>query len=281
MAVTVTVDVEDHRPKESAEVRFDRSTVAIADWLVERGWRGTFFVVGAHAQRWPHVAREIADRGHEVALHGYEHRPLQDLGARELADQVRRGRELLVEQSGQDVVGFRAPQFSLVAETPWAADVLAESGCRYSSSVLPAPSPLFGYPGAPTVPFRWPSGLVELPAPLVGPPRMRVPVGGLYLRALPMRLLGRWATDQAMGEAGWLYIHPYDVDPGERFYVIRDANPLASPLQWWHRRQTFDRVEALVRGRPGAPLREVAAGLDPSVLRPFSPSTSHSELGER
>lgn len=269
MTVTVTVDVEDHRPDESAEVRFDRATLQIADWLVGRGWRGTFFVVGSHAQRWPHVAREIADRGHEVALHGYEHKPLQELGAEALGEQVRRGRDLLAEQSGQDVVGFRAPQFSLVAATPWAGDVLAEAGCRYSSSVLPAPSPLFGLPGAPTRAFRWTSGLVELPAPLVGPARMRVPVGGLYLRALPLGLLRRWATDDAMGEAGWLYIHPYDVDPGEKFYVVRDANPLASPLQWWHRRQTFDRVEALVTGRAGAPLAEVAAALDTPTLPSF------------
>ena len=269
MTVTVTVDVEDHRPAESAEVRFDRSTVQIADWLSERGWRGTFFVVGAHARRWPHVARAIADRGHEVALHGYEHRPLEELGPETLREQVVSGRGLLAEQSGQEIVGFRAPQFSLVATTPWASDVLTEAGCRYSSSVLPAPSPLFGYPGAPTAPYRWPSGLVELPAPLVGPSRMRVPVGGLYLRALPLRLLRRWASDSAMGPGGWLYIHPYDVDPGEKFYVVRDANPLASPLQWWHRRQTFDRVEALVSGRAGAPLREVAAALDTPTLPTF------------
>lgn len=268
-SLSITVDVEDHRPHLSVELRFDRATVRIAEWLTGRGARGTFFTVGDVARRWPHVVREVAALGHEIGLHGWEHRPLAEVGHDRLAGDARAGRELLEDLAGAAVRGFRAPQFSLVADCTWAADALADAGFTYSSSVLPAPSPLFGFPGAPDRPFRWPSGLVELPSPVVGQGPLRVPIGGLYLRVLPMTLLRRWADDAAVGPAGWLYLHPYDVDPGERFWVVRDANPLLSPLQWWHRDQTFDRIATLTTGRTGGPLGDVADGLDRASLAVF------------
>src|SRR4029450_8705819 len=86
-------------------------------------------------------------------------------------EETAHGRDLLAEVGGQEVVGFRAPTFSLTPDTVWATEVLTELGFTYSSSTLPAWSPLFGLPGLPRRPFTWPSGLAELPAPIlkVGP----------------------------------------------------------------------------------------------------------------
>jgi peptidoglycan/xylan/chitin deacetylase (PgdA/CDA1 family) len=49
-------------------------TPAILDTLSELGWRATFFLLGSQVRRHPQVARSIAARGHEIAVHGYEHR---------------------------------------------------------------------------------------------------------------------------------------------------------------------------------------------------------------
>jgi polysaccharide deacetylase family protein (PEP-CTERM system associated) len=260
--VTFTCDVEDHRPGPDAELRFPRVTRQISAWLVERGWRGTFFVVGEEAERHPELVRELSEAGHEVGLHGWRHVPLGELGRDAVAADARRGRELLEQIVGTPVTGFRAPQFSLTRDTPWAHEVLADAGFVYSSSVLPNASPLFGYPGAPRRPFRWPSGLVELPAPVIGWRDTRVPVGGLYLRVLPIALTRRLLAGDGVGPVPWLYFHPYDFDPGERFHVIHDANPLASPLQWLNRGKARSRVEAVLGTHPGPPLGERLGQLD-------------------
>ncbi len=256
--ITFTIDVEDHRPGPEAELRFPGVTRDVVGWLGERGIRGTFFVVGQEGERHPDLVADIAAAGHEVALHGHRHVPVGSLSPDELAADVRRGREVLEQAAGQPVVGFRAPQFSLVRDAAWVADVLAEAGCTYSSSVLPNANPLFGFPGAPTGAFRWPSGLVEFPAALLGAGRFRVPLGGVYFRLLPLAVTTRLLRGGGVGEHPWLYLHPYDFDPGEKFYVIRDANPLFSPLQWVNRRRVRARVAALLQ-EPGAPLAERVA----------------------
>lgn len=256
--MTFTIDVEDHRPGPEAELRFPRITRQVIEWLSTQNASGTFFIVGEEAERHPDLVRDIVAGGHEVALHGYRHVPLGTMTPDVLADDVRRGRVLLEDLAQREVVGFRAPQFSLTPDAVWASDVLAEAGFTYSSSVLPNANPLFGFPGAPTVPFRWPSGLVEFPATLLGTGSLRVPLGGIYFRLLPL-----FATKRLLASTGatvpWIYLHPYDFDPGEKMYVIRDANPIFSPLQWVNRRRVRPRVAALFGAQPGRPLRDRVA----------------------
>jgi polysaccharide deacetylase family protein (PEP-CTERM system associated) len=268
--ITFTLDVEDHRPGPHAELRFPRVTDEIVEFLAGLSVRGTFFIVGDEARRQPSLVRHLAANGHEVALHGDLHLPVGSREPEELRRGVRDCRALLEDLVQQPVTGFRAPQFSLVRGAEWVTDVLAEEGFAYSSSVLSAPSPLFGYPEAPVGPFRWPSGLIELPNTLLRLGRWSIPLGGLYLRVVPQPLLRRMLVPAlaAPGAVPWLYLHPYDFDPGERPYVVRDASPLASPLQWWNRRGVWGRVAALLAGGSGDPLGERIAGLDPQTWSP-------------
>ena len=158
------------------------------------------------------------------------------------------------------MLGFRAPTFSLVESTVWATDVLAELGFGYSSSVLPARSPLYGYPGRPRTPYRWPSGLLELPCPVadVGPITQPVPRRHLLPRAAVDRRCGTAWRRAHPDEMLWAYCHPYDFDPGEPFQKRPDLGPWKSRLQWINRTRMFDRVDRLVRdrARPRPPLAE-------------------------
>ena len=52
------------------------STPAFLDLLDELGVRATFFVLGSMVERAPALARELAGRGHEVGVHGWDHRSL-------------------------------------------------------------------------------------------------------------------------------------------------------------------------------------------------------------
>jgi polysaccharide deacetylase family protein (PEP-CTERM system associated) len=255
--VTFTLDLEDHRPSPAAPERYPSLTREVLEFLETRDVRGTFFVVGEVARAHPELVREVATRGHEIGLHGWDHRPITELDPAGFRSDVARGKALLEELTGAAVVGFRAPTFSLVPESRWALDVLADTGFTYSSSILPARNPLFGDPTLPTKPFRWPNGLIELPCPVLRAKGVGVPyLGGVYLRAIPNPAAA--AARRIVGRAQllWLYCHPYDFDPDETFWVVPDAGRLGSRLLWYNRRRTFAKVEAALRGRAGPPLGE-------------------------
>src|SRR5690606_2709602 len=154
-------------------------------------------------------------------------------------------------------VGYRAPTFSLVPETVWATDVLKDLGFTYSSSILPGWSPLFGFPGLPREPFTWPSGLAELPAPIlkVGPLGLPV-VGGTYLRVLPWPVGRLGLRRRPLGPGPCTSCHPYDADRGEPYWVVPGTGPILSPLLWCGRKRILRRVERLLAGGVAPPLRD-------------------------
>jgi polysaccharide deacetylase family protein (PEP-CTERM system associated) len=260
-AVTFTLDLEDHRPDDGQEPRTLAVLERVLSHLDTRGIVGTFFVVGELAQQYPDAVRRVADAGHEVGLHGWDHTPLPQLTPETFRDHTARGRELLATLTGQSIGGFRAPVFSLTPDAAWAPEVLAEAGFDYSSSVLPARNPLYGWPGAPQHPFRWPCGLLELPAPVGGVGWASLPfLGGVYARVLPLalinRLLGRLHTP-----APWSYVHAHDFDADEPFWRMPEVGRLGSRLLWVNRSKMFERVDAIVGVNPGPPLCDVAAAV--------------------
>jgi polysaccharide deacetylase family protein (PEP-CTERM system associated) len=270
--VTFTLDLEDHRPHDDAPFRVPALLDEILGLLDELAVVGTVFVVGELAERHPELVRQVAAAGHEVALHAWRHVPLTELTPDELHRETARGRALLADLSGQPVVGFRAPTFSLVDTSAWATEVLTDLGFTYSSSVLPAANPLYGWPGAPAQPFRWPSGLVELPVPVAGVGRAGLPyLGGVYFRLLPSPV-ARGLLAAGRPAVPWLYCHPYDFDPGEDFWVVPDAGRVGSRLLWLNRGRMKAKVERLLRDGAGAPLHVRAAGLPPE-LPVFVPGT--------
>jgi polysaccharide deacetylase family protein (PEP-CTERM system associated) len=259
--VTFTLDVEDYTAP-GTEPRAVDTTRRILGFLAERKVRGTFFVVGELAEQQAGLVKEIAAGGHEVALHGYRHQPLTEIDPERFRREVGAARERLEQTAGLPVVGFRAPTFSLVASTVWATDVLPELGFRYSSSVLPARSPLYGWPGQARVPSRWPSGLLELPCPVtdVGPVTNPY-LGGIYFRVLPWTAVRYGLSHAHPDEVLWAYCHPYDFDPGEPFQKRPDLGPWKSRLQWINRKRMFNRLDRLLTQGAAPPLHERADAL--------------------
>jgi len=245
---TFTVDVEDHAGAPAAP-----QTRRLMDLLEATGSRGTFFVLDAVAREEPALVREIYRRGHEVASHGHAHRKLAAEAPAAFRAGMAEARDRLADLVGVAPLGYRAPFFSLTPAAGWVPEALAGLGFAYSSSVLPARNPMAGWPGAPDAPFRWPSGLVEMPVPVgrVGP--LTLPfLGGMYLRWLPPWRLRSLATDWARrtGEGAlWSYCHPYDLDLAERLTLRRDVGPLASVMLWMNRSGTLPRLQGLMRGR--------------------------------
>ena len=110
----------------------------LLDLFSEKNVQVTCFFLGWVAERFPHLVKEAAARGHEVASHGYGHRLVYEQSRTDFYEDVRCARLLLEDITGVEVVGYRAPGFSTTEETPWFFDALVEAGYQYDSSVFPA-----------------------------------------------------------------------------------------------------------------------------------------------
>jgi len=234
-----SVDVEDyfqvgaferHVPRQDwnrLEPRVERNTRRLLDLCNEHGVKGTFFVLGWVAERWPGLVRDIRDAGHELGTHGQDHRRVTTLTPPQFREDVRRSKGLIEDAAGTEVIGYRAPNYSIVRETMWAMDVLMEEGFRYDSSIFPIRHDRYGIPDFPRFPrpVRGSNGssLHEVPISTVRLAGMNLPfVGGGYLRQFPMSFI-RWGMrrlNRIERRPAVLYIHPWELDPEQpRFRV--------------------------------------------------------------
>lgn len=268
--VSFTLDLEDHRPSPPTfPERFPDIVRRLLEHLDRLEVRGSVYVVGEVAERHPDLVREVAEHGHEIGLHAWRHVQLTELDPDTFRAETARGKALLEELVGAPVLGFRAPTYSLVRATTWAVPILTELGFTYSSSTLPGPNPLHGFPELPNHPFVWPTGLVELPGPVVrfGPWAL-APLGGAYLRVLPWPVVAaavRWLPAETVRHT---YCHPYDLDPEEPYWVVGDVPRWMNRLLWLGRRGMAGRLDKLLAGGAGPTLGELAAAVtsDPIEL---------------
>jgi polysaccharide deacetylase family protein (PEP-CTERM system associated) len=200
------------------ESRVERNFRGLLALLAEGGSKATCFFLGYFAKRFPQLVREAVAAGHEIASHSYFHRLVYEQSPTEFYADARDTRMLLEDICGQPVRGFRAPAFSVTAQTPWFFDKLAEAGYRYDSSVFPAPHQTGGLATGRLGPHRVDTAcgpLAEFPITAVrvlGRPTCFF--GGGYLRLFPyplIRSMGRRALND--GRPAVFYVHPREIDP--------------------------------------------------------------------
>lgn len=101
--------------------------------LDKYGIKSTLFVVGDLAPRIADRLRPHIAKGHCLALHSYSHIAPMTVSVEQFKENTRRAKEQFRELFGIDVVGFRAPCFSMDRER---LSVLQELGFQYDSSDL-------------------------------------------------------------------------------------------------------------------------------------------------
>ena len=181
---------------------------------------GTFFILGYVARKFPQMVKRIAEQGHEIASHGSGHDRLHRLTPETFAADLRESKQILQDLSGQQVVGYRAPTFSVMPETSWAIDVLLDEGFTYDGSVFPVRHHWYGVPNAPDKPFMiqgQSSGrtLLEIPPLTYATGNKKWPVaGGGYFRLLPLWFMKAGLKQAAaQNRPAVLYFHPWEFDP--------------------------------------------------------------------
>jgi polysaccharide deacetylase family protein (PEP-CTERM system associated) len=229
---TFTVDVEDYfqvsafasviRPEdwEHYECRVEQGTRQILELAAKHSTRGTFFVLGWIAERYPHLVREIQAAGHEIGCHSYWHQLVYELGpARFRADLVK-ARDTLEDITGHRVRLYRAPSFSITRQSLWGLEILVEEGFDGDSSIYPIRHDRYGIPGSPKIPhtIETPAGRIrEFPGMTCSVAGLTVPVGGGgYLRLFPWSVTSQLLRQiRQEGRPLNVYLHPWEVDPDQ------------------------------------------------------------------
>lgn len=225
----MTVDVEDYFQVSAFEAYVDKAqwqnlprrvednTHRILDLFAMHEVRGTFFVLGWVAERYPDLVKRIVADGHEIASHGWEHIRVNTQTPVAFRKDIERTRKLLQDLSGEPVYGYRAASYSIGASESWAWEELAQAGYRYSSSIVPIRHDLYGIPEAPRFSFATAGGnLLEIPITTVTLAGRNINCGGGgWFRLFPY-VFSKWALSRVNatdGEAGIFYFHPWEIDP--------------------------------------------------------------------
>jgi len=272
----MTIDVEDyfqvsafapHISRESwpqRECRVEANIDRVLGILDDGKAKGTFFTLGWIAERYPEMVRRIVAGGHELASHGYGHLRASDQSRAQFMDDIASSKKILEDIGGQQVIGYRAPSFSIGPGNLWALDVLQEAGYRYSSSIYPIAHDHYGMPDAPRFAFHpnGEQGLLEVPITTVRIGQRNLPAGGGgYFRLLPYALSRGMMrrVNREDGQPAIFYCHPWELDPGQprpeglglktRFRHYVNLHRMESRIRALTRDFAWDRMDRIFLGQ--------------------------------
>ncbi len=200
--------------------RVENNTHKILDILEDRQIKATFFTLGWVAERYPSIVKRIVADGHELACHGYEHIRVTEQTPDQFRSDVYKAKNILEQQSGKEIKGYRAASYSIGASNLWALNVLQEMGFKYSSSIYPVKHDLYGMPEAPRFMFEPLQNLdfKEIPITTVRMGTKNWPCGGGgFFRFYPYAL-SKWAlnrVNQQEQKPAIFYFHPWEIDPNQ------------------------------------------------------------------
>lgn len=188
----------------------ERYTDRILETLDRHNIKATFFMVGWVAENFPAITHKIVKSGHEVASHSYWHRAVNKLNAAEFREDLSRSIDILEQQTGQKVRGFRAPGFSITPEMGWAFEAMLDLGLEYDASLI-AKQPIASVNDS-IVTTTSGRSLPELSCNYFQVGKFGIPYsGGGYFRLLPKAVIRHLMHQQNhRGIPNVLYLHPRD-----------------------------------------------------------------------
>jgi len=234
MLNALTVDVEDYwsifsRDWLHQDMEPTEAVVKNTEWLLQtfadQNVKATFFILGEVAKKFPSLIKKIAKDGHEIGTHGFSHKQIFKLSEEQFRREIVDCKKLLEDVISEPVLGHRAPAFSIMPQTEWALEILAQEGFKYDSSVYPISGKRYGWPGFSKDICRidLPSGrsIIEVPMSTVTALGKTLPVaGGGYIRHFPY-VVTKCITKYIQKQRPVIvYMHPYEIDTERRKFEM-------------------------------------------------------------
>jgi peptidoglycan/xylan/chitin deacetylase (PgdA/CDA1 family) len=90
-------------------------------------------VPGHTIETFPDAVKKVVDAGHEIAHHGWTHRPPASLTREQEEAELVRGNEAISKISGEYARGYRSPSWDL---SPHSVELMLKHGFVYDSSMM-------------------------------------------------------------------------------------------------------------------------------------------------
>lgn len=198
------------------------ATYLVLNLLDKYNSKSTFFILGSVAEKYPDLIKHIHQRGHEIGAHSYSHKNLFELKPQQFEEDLKKTTEILTSLISERPIGYRAPNFSVDQRTNWVYDILKKWGYKYSSSIFPFKTRLYGLPKASLTPYspstadlslHDPHGeFIEFPATVFRLFGKNIPVsGGFYFRLFPSSLTKLALRNVTKKRPAIFYLHLRDI----------------------------------------------------------------------
>jgi polysaccharide deacetylase family protein (PEP-CTERM system associated) len=256
--------------------------------------KATFFVLGWVAERYPDVVKRIHEEGHEIACHGYAHQLIYNQSEEEFRGDIRKAKAILEDITGDVVVGYRAPSYSIIDKSKWAFEVLIEEGFKYDSSIFPIRHDFYGMPKAPRFPFvislnKTPNVefsvlnyeltathnskpinqnsklntqnskfIMEFPLSTIRLFGMNLPIsGGGYFRLFPYALIrkGLKSINEKESRPFIFYLHPWEIDADQP--RVNNLSPKSRFRHYVNLTKTEEKFKKLIEDFQFSPIRHL------------------------
>ena len=252
--VVFTVDLEDwfhsldHLPSNWPfyERRIEYGTNKILDLLEENKSIATFFVLGDIAANNPRLVKTIAQKGHEIGSHGFEHNFIYRQSREEFRNDLKNSRNLLSDLTGEKINSFRAPYFSITKNSLWALEILKEEGFKVDSSIFPVINHRYGIRSNERLPYKFENGLWEWPITTYKSFIGNIPfAGGVYFRFFPITVTKYFTSSlKKKSEPILFYFHPWEFDDEQP--RINSLNPFLKLRHYFGLKKNFIKLNTIL-----------------------------------
>lgn len=242
--VYLTIDFEDFAHDlrrdlglwESGQIREDALWKAfdnIEKYKDVLGIKGiTYFCTAILAEKCPNLIKYISEKGNEVACHYYYHDSLVKHGYKKVKYNLEKAKNLLENTTNQEVLGFRAPRFSVNADDIEMFNLIS-TFFKYDSSL---PSILFQKNKTKLLN----TGLQFFPINSIKLLNRNVQLGGTFLKFFPKYIFEKIIeTSIKNDDVLQVYLHPYEfLREGQFLLNWNDLEGLTKLKQfYWFYRQ--------------------------------------------
>jgi len=183
--------------------------------LNEYDVKATFFVLGYIAKTNPELITKIQEHGHEISIHGYYHKQVYKQNKESFREDLFKSKQAVEDIIGEDIIGYRAPEWSIREDSFWAIDILCEQGFKYDSSINPVR--IIGKPDENPYPHliknkKW--EIIEFPPTMLPTFMGNIPIGGGWgLRLMPyVDIKNRIKQLNKKNIPALIYLHPWEID---------------------------------------------------------------------
>lgn len=208
-----SIKINAHNTPSNLEFQIER-ILALCD---RYNVKATFFIVSSLAKKYSKSIKQISRQGHEIASHSHSHQLVYKMSPKKFKDDLNKSCSILEDLVGKKVLGFRAPSWSVTRDIfPWYYSILEKSGLKYSSSIFPVKTFLFGIPDFPPKIYRPVTSVLEFPASTVIIPFLSKNFGfsgGVFFRLLPYPFIKKIIINKNQQKIPVIiYLHPREID---------------------------------------------------------------------